>query len=403
MMGRTGVTRETQASWRRPRVVPEPWARAREIDPSLNVFPRHLAALARRELRPTAFSRDLLFSALAKGEPVLFEGLPVPVRGQEKLGDRQAVLRALAEGFPRREKVCVRCGPSATRRSIPVAELLRRWESGRARVSVTDMHIRGSDVMRRIDCSRLSNFNLLPEGDEEVAAQEMLTMVVSSAGTFSDSHTDDPDGSNHCFVGKKLWLAWDTFEGFARGLEDVERWDVAGDQAAFNMAAFLSVPGSRWFTVGPGQTLFLPGHLTHKVITLEGYLGVGSFSVSLPSYLRTLIRWTRHTPLWARKAAPAERLALVDEITRLVIDKLRVLRRAPPNEQRKLGLPYLLSALQELQQGPPGRLPPELRRPMSGEFLKAAAGLLPRGEARASSPVHMPGKARSIGSMEWSG
>jgi hypothetical protein len=35
--------------------------------------------------------------------------------------------------------------------------------------------------------------------------------------TFTDSHSDDPDGSNHCFVGRKLWLVWDTFLGIGRG------------------------------------------------------------------------------------------------------------------------------------------------------------------------------------------
>ena len=169
---------------------------------------------------------------------------------------------------------------------------------------MTDFHIRGTAIMKRIDCSHLSSFNLLAGAPDPIGTEEILTMVVSSAGALSDSHTDDPDGSNHCFAGEKLWLVWDTFQGLARGLEDVERCDVYGDQAAFSIAGFLAVPGSRWFVVRPGQTLFLPGHLTHKVITLERYLGVGSFFVMLPSYLRTLMRWTRHTPLWALTAPP---------------------------------------------------------------------------------------------------
>ena len=144
--------------------------------------------------------------------------------------------------------------------------------------------------MKRIDCSHLSSFNLLAGAPDPIGTEEILTMVVSSAGTLSDSHTDDPDGSNHCFAGEKLWLVWHTFQGLAQGLEDVERCDVFGDRAAFSLAGFLAVPGSRWFVVRPGLTLFLPGHLRHKVITLERYLGVGSFFVMLPSYLCTLLR-----------------------------------------------------------------------------------------------------------------
>jgi hypothetical protein len=178
-----------------------------------------------------------------------------------------------------------------------IEELLRRWISGRARVNVTDLHIRGTKVLRSIDCSSLSDFSILAEARGAVGEEEMLTMVVSSAGTFTDSHTDDPDGSNHCFIGRKLWLVWDTFLGLSRKLEDVERCRLYTRDAAFSMSGFLSVPGSCWFVVEPGQTLFLPGQLTHRVITLESYLGVGSFFVMLPSYLRTLARWTEHTPL----------------------------------------------------------------------------------------------------------
>lgn len=195
--------------------------------------------------------------------------------------------------------------------------------------------------MKRIDCSLLSSFNLLAGAPDPIGTEEILTMVVSSAGALSDSHTDDPDGSNHCFAGEKLWLVWDSFQGLARGLEDVERCDVYGDQAAFSISRFLAVPGSRWFVVTPGQTLFLPGHLTHKVITLERYLGVGSFFVMLPSYLRTLMRWTKHTPLWALTAPPRQRLDLVDLITGRVIRKIGELSDGSRAEKDRWGLPYM--------------------------------------------------------------
>jgi hypothetical protein len=152
----------------------------------------------------------------------------------------------------------------------------------------------------------------------------------------------------------------------------VERTSVYGPQAKFNMAAFLSVPGSRWFTVEAGQTLFLPGHLTHKVITLDDYLGVGSFFVMLPSYVRTLHRWTRHTPLWALDRPIHQRLELVDEITQRVIHMVNLLARSPEAERSRWGLTYLTSAMAEwMRSSSPRSRSLLLDRPISARFVSA--------------------------------
>jgi hypothetical protein len=323
--------------------------RAQQIDKTLRVSKQQLPVLARRRLRPTSFSREGLFSAMARGQPILFHDLVVPVKRAGQLGMRNAVLGTLRSGFPQGHKVRVRCGYSETEKLVhlSVDEMLRRWEGDKHLVSVTDFHIRGSGVVRRMDCSPLSDFNLMANAGGDVGLQEMLTMVVSSAGTYTDSHSDDPDGSNHCFTGKKLWLAWDTFQGGVRNLEDSERFGYKGEVATFDLGAFLSIPGSRWFTVETGQTLFLPGHLTHKVVTLEDYLGVGSFFVMLPDYWRTLLRWTEHTPLWALKEPEDRRLTLVNKVTELVLRKIGTLERAPVEEQRRWGYPDLVSAVQD--------------------------------------------------------
>ena|ERR1043165_3256070 len=320
------------------------WAEAQKIDPTLKATPRELKALRRRRLQAVPFSREALFGAMAPGEPILFSDFPVPVRGERRSGVRDAVLRALCTGLPQDQKIRVRCGASGTKKYISRDDLLRRWQARRGRVNVTDLHIRGTQVVRSIDCSNLSDFNLLARAPGEAGREEMLTIVMSSAGTFTDSHSDDPDGSNHCFAGKKLWLAWDTFRGLSLNLQDVERTKVAG-QAAFSISAFLSIRGARWFTVETGQTLFLPGHLTHKVVTLEEYIGVGSFFVMLPSYLRTVHRWTVHTPLWALTLPHDQRLKLVDEITSSVTAKVRALRRAAASERQRWGVAYLSSAI----------------------------------------------------------
>ncbi len=332
-----------------PREIEQLWEQACKIDPTLKIMPPQSSTLYRRRLRSTSFSRDSLFGAMARGEPILFGNFSIPVRGELELGVRDAVLEAIRTGLPSDDHIRVRCGPSGTEKYFLPDDLIRRWRNSRARVSVTDLHIRDTHVDRLIDCSRLCDFNLLAEVSGEVGDEEMLTMVMSSAGTFTDSHSDDPDGSNHCFAGRKLWLVWDTFVGLSKGLEDVERVDVFRSQAEFNISAFLSVPGSLWFTVEIGQTLFLPGHLTHKVITLEDYLGVGSFFVMLPSYLRTLLRWTEHTPLWALKAPVEQRLELVDKITQHVTQKVDFLATASEQARSQWGLKYCYSTLDGLQ------------------------------------------------------
>lgn len=321
------------------------WEQARRVDRTLKLSPRDLPALCRRRVRPVPFSRQALFTAMTNGEPVIFTDLPVPVRGEDDVGVRKAVLKALASGFPPNRSIRIRSGPSEAQKYVTIDELLRRWRGGRARVNVTDLHIRGTGLMRSIACSQLSDFNLLAEGRGSVNEQEMLTMVVSSTGAYTDSHTDDPDGSNHCFVGKKLWLAWDTFAGLRHGLEDPERFDTTRKQGTFSLSGFLAVPGSRWFTVDSGQTLFLPGHFTHKVVTLRDYLGVGSFFVMLPNYLRTLTRWTKHTPLWALQKPAAYRLDLVNRITERVIGKVNELKSDTPVERARWGLDYMQSAV----------------------------------------------------------
>jgi hypothetical protein len=348
---------------------------ARRTDPTLKVLPKHQAELGRRRIRPVPYSREAMFAAMAAGKPVVFKNVPVPVQGEHELGLRQAVFENLRSGFPRSQTFRVRQGRDGERReSLRADELMRRWSSHRGLVNITDLHIRGSKLHRRIDCSELTFFNLLAGARYPVGAEEMLTMVISSAGVFTDSHSDVPDGSNHCFVGKKLWLVWDTFEGIARNLEDVERSGTDRDQAAFSMSAFLAVPGSRWFTVEDGQTLFLPGHLTHKVVTLEDYLGIGSFFVMLPSYWRTLARWTEHTPLWAITARPSQRMTVVDKITRRIIRKVKWLAGRPETEQIRLGLPHLSAAV-EAWQRTAGAQPLLAQNPTSARLAKTVLGL----------------------------
>ena len=168
----------------------------------------------------------------------------------------------------------------------------------------------------------------------------MFSFVISSRGYVTDSHSDAPDSSNFCFVGKKLWFSWDTYEGIGAGLQDVERMAVAG-RARFDIESWLSLRSARWFLVGPNETLFLPSHLTHKVITIEPYVGVGSFFIALPNCLRMLSHWISKGPLWSKRDSTGHSDALIGEIAHSVRDTVIKLRDAPQIERLKWGYDYL--------------------------------------------------------------
>jgi len=195
---------------------------------------------------------------------------------------------------------------------------------------------------------------------------EMMTLVISSKGNVTDNHTDDCDGSNHCFAGKKLWLAWDRMEGRARGFEDVDR-DSVIDAAAFDMKDFLSMESSRWFTVGENETLFLPGSLTHKVITLEPYLGLGSFHVALPGYIRSLKRWILYDTL------DIEPKKLIDKINDAVIRRIRRLQDSSHRTREHWGLREMRKSIALWKKSESMEIKDSLlRHPLFASFYKSA-------------------------------
>jgi hypothetical protein len=186
----------------------------------------------------------------------------------------------------------------------------------------------------------LSQFNLLPHATAGAREREMFSFVISTRGQVTDSHSDDPDSSNFCFTGSKLWLAWDTYEGAKHGLQDVERVAVS-QKAHFDMKTWLSLRSARWCLVNAGETLFLPGHLTHKVITLERYIGVGGFIVALPNCLRLLAHWMIRGPLWSKRDRTGEHDELLGEIAEFLRHTILRLRRAPLGERQQWGHDFL--------------------------------------------------------------
>lgn len=287
------------------------------MDPTVRVQPRQLRRLRTKFVPAERFSKDRMFANMAASEISILRGTPVRVKQRAGKSKRDALVQSLRAFGPHAANR-VQIGPSQRVVELSVREIMRRWTGGRAIIGVTDLHIRGTPLDRVINTNSLCDFNLLLRGSESLSRQEMMTLVIASPGNVSDSHSDDPEGSNHCFMGKKLWLVWDVFEGMSAGLEDVSRQDVFA-RARFDMERFVSLPSSRWCLVQRGDTLFLPGRFSHKVITLEPYLGVGSFHVGLPSCLETLGRWIEHGPLWSIDDPLGDNDGLVDEAVQVAL------------------------------------------------------------------------------------
>ncbi len=322
----------------------ETFDQAAEVDPDVGVSGKQIEALKDLRIPSTCWDRSHLFRAMSAGRPVIYRDFPEPLfrRGLEE-AERVDMLLAAMEQTELDYRIRTRIGKQRQWRYFTPKELTRRWRNGQSSINVTDFHFANTPVSEVIDRRVLSDFNLLPLMSEDVAWIEMMTLVVSGAGGFSDSHSDDCDGSNHCFTGCKLWLAWDTAEGLAVGLEDLDQQRING-KCAFDMKTFLSLKSACWFTVSAGQTLFMPGHLTHKVITLEHYLGVGSFYIAYPNLLRTLARWQSQQPNWERLEAGGLREIVYRDVPATALKKLRRLKHTSAANQHRWGMDLLTAS-----------------------------------------------------------
>jgi hypothetical protein len=329
------------------------WSLAARFDTSLRFRPSQVAALAAKRIEPRPYSRAALFERMLHCRPSLFEDFPIR-RRVERTATPPAldVIEEIRSGFPRAKRARVRSRETVRFMAIP--SVLDRWRQSTSVFGVTDLHYIGTRFDNRVDTNGLNDFNLLPRGTDGFQSQDSL--VISTEGAVTDSHSDDHSGSNHSFMGTKLWLLWDTFEGFEHGLEDVEHSDVF-EKAAFDLSAFIAIRSSCWILIGPGQTMFIPASLTHKVITLQPYLGLGSFHAGLPGFVDLLIRWARLKPQWTGRNADSERCS-VGFLTRRAIRKVRSLGEADANERLRWGVPYLRERLQraDIGNGKAGRI-----------------------------------------------
>ena len=321
------------------------FSQAGEIDSSVILPKKSIQHLIGLRVDPTSYSQPGLFHHIANGRIYLCKDFPKALhQGGASTNDiRTKLIKAIRTTIID-YKVRTKTGLSRGWHYYSPREVADKWQRGRSKLNITDLHIRNTSIEKTINTKVLSQFNLLPLMAEQASWIEMMTMVVSGKGGFSDSHSDDCDGSNHCFVGTKLWLAWDTAEGIAAGLQDLDQQNVSG-RCAFDIDTFVSLKSARWFTVSSGQTLFMPGHYTHKVITLDPYLGVGSFYLCFPNLMRTVVRWQRQTPNWQRLEPNSVRNTIYQELFRTSITKWRTLNRTSKSNQEKWGVEYLLRDL----------------------------------------------------------
>ena len=260
------------------------------FDKTLKVSAKDIGRLKSRYLEPINYSKDILFHSMLHGKTVVFNNYPLTENDTDGPDKTVATLKKLRDNLNQKERIYIRYGAKRTLKKVTIKEVIERWTRQRSKFGVTDLHFRDTAYFKKVDANAISYFNLLPSFADEVSFLEMLTLVISSKGIFSDSHSDDGDGSNHCILGKKLWFAWDKEEGALRGLQDCTH-DYVYSQAKFSIEKFLSLKSSHWFIVSEGKTLFMPGNFTHKVITLEPYIGFGSFYLSFPNYINSLKRW----------------------------------------------------------------------------------------------------------------
>lgn len=310
---------------------------ALKYDHTLKLSKTDLPLLAGKYLKAKSYSRELLFDSMYHGKTVLFKDYPIVYPVPSNVNKVDYTLNLLKSSLPQKEKVYIRYGSNRSLRKVPISEVIERWARGRSKFGVTDLHFRGTDYFKKVDANAISYFNLLPSFPEEVSYLEMLTLVISSKGIFSDAHSDDGDGSNHCIVGKKLWFAWDRSEGAEAGLQDCTH-DEVYDQANFSIRKFISLKSAHWFIVSEGKTLFMPGNFTHKVITLESYIGFGSFYVSFPNYVNSIKRWT----FTKSGDVTSDFIRTLNKETAKYIE--RTVHKMTSAERKEIGFDYFLKA-----------------------------------------------------------
>lgn len=220
---------------------------------------------------------------------------------------------------------------------LNLEDIMSLWMDPFTRIHSTDICASKSMSHQLFNYDVINGHNLFSLGSTRVKQLQMLGMTVSTKGSITCSHTDDADSIIYGLAGKKLWLVWDYKEGSVKGLEDGERL-MANRKPNFSMAQFLALNSSRWAIVEKDQMLFLPGKMTHRVVTLEDSIGLNCFRLSLPNLLNTLIRWMNYQPLFIKRSGVNMGDQILTEILKITLKQILKLKGASKLRQQEWGL-----------------------------------------------------------------
>jgi len=315
------------------------WKHAADIDDTVYATKAELNKLSRREICEQRYSRQKLFDHISSQRVVVFRDFPL----RESMGrfflHNRSPEESMKSLFSKKETTLTKSGPSQRRGYKRVHDVVDAWHKNTAILSANDVFYRDLELDSDFDCESIGDFSVLREAPDGIRDIEVATLLMGTYGCMSDSHADDPDGSNYCIRGRKFWLIWDRQEGSKKGLEDCE-YDEVYSKAHFDIKTFLTLKTSAWFTLSEGQTLFLPGNYTHKVITIEKYMGISNFYVCFSNALTSLTRWKCHSA-----PNPMVSKDYWGDITQLVIKQFDKLLKAKRDKKNYWGFYHIPKAL----------------------------------------------------------
>lgn len=151
----------------------------------------------------------------------IFEYFPSPFRtlGQQNATNSTALTLEAFRHTDIRYRIRTQTGKKEIWKYFTINQLAEKWSCKKAIINVTSLHFCDTLIENLIYSKCMSQLNLYPCATAHTAWLEMMTLVVSDSAAVSDPHSDDSNGSNHCFTSKQLWLVWDINEGMVNGLE----------------------------------------------------------------------------------------------------------------------------------------------------------------------------------------
>jgi len=279
------------------------WPTARVIDtlceldrPTGTQLAKAGRRFAKKRLRRERFTRRSWLSAQRRGVPKLYSSSPTrPHEPMDDLAHARALL-SLSDA----PTVAVLRDMGERRSQWTPQRVLDAWQADDPAFGITDHAVGGAALSAHVRMNTVLENNLLSHEDA-LDRFEVCGPILATRGHITDAHMDDPDIWNSCVSGAKAWVMADIrewsrqFQLSVRRILDAEPLDVE---------TFLSLPGSRWAVVTDDTALYCPNTYVHRVVTLERYVGIGTFCATPESAPRLLDFWHEHGSQWEADGAP---------------------------------------------------------------------------------------------------